>query len=241
MIDLSNFDWGWMNRPTERTLTSGNTTKSYSQWHKDAITKEIFEEQMYEKFFPVEEGDIVLDIGASIGPFTYSILNKKPKHVYCFEPSPSEIDTLRYNTQNGPVTVINKGIADVEGEIEFNLFGLDLSSKVAKSTTFDKIREEFNITKIDFLKTDCEGGEYSIFNNKNFFWIKENVKKIVGEWHLENPEKKEQFRVFRDTYLRLFPNIHVYSVDGVDIKWELWTERFLEYYFQVLIYIDNRD
>lgn len=241
MIDLSNFDWGWMNRPTERTLTSGNTTKSYSQWHKDAITKEIFEEQMYEKFFPVEEGDIVLDIGASIGPFTYSILNKKPKHVYCFEPSPSEIDTLRYNTQNGPVTVINKGIADVEGEIEFNLFGLDLSSKVAKSTTFDKIREEFNITKIDFFKTDCEGGEYSIFNNKNFFWIKENVKKIVGEWHLENPEKKEQFRVFRDTYLRLFPNIHVYSVDGVDIKWELWTERFLEYYFQVLIYIDNRD
>lgn len=241
MIDLSNFDWGWMNRPTERTLTSGNTTKSYSQWHKDAITKEIFEEQMYEKFFPVEEGDIVLDIGASIGPFTYSILNKKPKHVYCFEPSPSEIDTLRYNTQNGPVTVINKGIADVEGDIEFNLFGLDLSSKVAKSTTFDKIREEFNITKIDFLKTDCEGGEYSIFNNKNFFWIKNNVKKIVGEWHLENPEKKEQFRVFRDTYLRLFPNIHVYSVDGVDIKWELWTERFLEYYFQVLIYIDNRD
>ena len=241
MIDLINFDWGWMNRPTERTLTSGNTTKSYSQWHKDAITKEIFEEQMYEKFFPVEEGDIVLDIGASIGPFTYSILNKKPKHVYCFEPSPSEIDTLRYNTQNGPVTVINKGIADVEGEIEFNLFGLDLSSKVAKSTTFDKIREEFNITKIDFLKTDCEGGEYSIFNNKNFFWIKNNVKKIVGEWHLENPEKKEQFRVFRDTYLRLFPNIHVYSVDGVDIKWELWTERFLEYYFQVLIYIDNRD
>lgn len=241
MIDLSNFDWGWMNRPTERTLTSGNTTKSYSQWHKDAITKEIFEEQMYEKFFPVEEGDIVLDIGASIGPFTYSILNKKPKHVYCFEPSPSEIDTLRYNTQNGPVTVINKGIADVEGEIEFNLFGLDLSSKVAKSTTFDKIREEFNITKIDFLKTDCEGGEYSIFNNKNFFWIKNNVKKIVGEWHLENPEKKEQFRVFRDTYLRLFPNIHVYSVDGVDIKWELWTERFLEYYFQILIYIDNRD
>ena len=241
MIDLSNFDWGWMNRPTERTLTSGNTTKSYSQWHKDAITKEIFEEQMYEKFFPVEEGDIVLDIGASIGPFTYSILNKKPKHVYCFEPSPSEIDTLRYNTQNGPVTVINKGIADVEGEIEFNLFGLDLSSKVAKSTTFDKIREEFNITKIDFLKTDCEGGEYSIFNNKNFFWIKDNVKKIVGEWHLENPEKKEQFRVFRDTYLRLFPNIHVYSVDGVDVKWELWSESFLEYYFQVLIYIDNRD
>jgi hypothetical protein len=121
------------------------------------------------------------------------------------------------------------------------LFGLDLSSKVAKSTTFDKIREEHGITKIDFLKTDCEGGEYSIFNNKNFFWIKENVRKVVGEWHLENPERKQQFRVFRDTYLRLFPKVHVYSVDGVDIKWDLWNEHFLDYYYQVLIYIDNRD
>jgi len=241
MIDLSNFNWGWMDKPTERTLTSGNTTKPYSLWHKDAITKEIFEDKMYEKFFSVEEDDVVLDIGASIGPFTYSILLKKPKHVYCFEPSPSEIDTLRLNTKNGPVTVVDKGISDVEGDIEFNLFGLDLSSNLAKSTTFDKIREEYNITKIDFLKTDCEGGEYSIFNNKNFFWIKENVKKIVGEWHLENPERKQQFRVFRDTYLRLFPKSHVYSVDGVDIKWDLWNEHFLEYYKQVILYIDNRD
>ena len=105
----------------------------------------------------------------------------------------------------------------------------------------DKIKEEFNISKIDFIKTDCEGGEYSIFNNKNFFWIKENVKKIVGEWHLETPERKQQFRVFRDTYLRLFPNVEIFSVDGVNIKWDLWNEHLIDYYYQVIIYIDNRD
>ena len=27
---------------------------------------------------------------------------------------------------------------------------------------------------------------------------------------------------------------------GVDIKLELWTDRFIEYYEQVIIYIDNR-
>jgi FkbM family methyltransferase len=241
MINLDNFDWGWMNKPTNKTLTSGDVTKSYSQWHKDAITKEIFEDKIYERFFEVEEGDIVMDIGSSVGPFTYSILDKKPTHVYCFEPSPAEIDTLLNNTKNGPVTVINKGISDEEGEFEFNLFGVEDGLKIAQSTTFDKIKEEFNISKIDFMKIDCEGGEYSVFNNKNIFWIKENVKKIVGEWHLETPEKKQQFRVFRDTYLRLFPKIEVYSVDGFDIKWDLWNEHFLEYYFQVIIYIDNRD
>jgi FkbM family methyltransferase len=241
MRNLNNFNWGWMDKPTNRTLSSGNVTKSFGQWHKDAITKEIFEDKLYEKFFTVEEGDIVMDFGSSVGPFTYSILDNKPKHVYCIEPSPEELETLILNTSGGPVTIINKGISDQEGEFEFNLFGIDDGIKMAQSTTFDKIKEEYNITKIDFIKTDCEGGEYSIFNNKNFFWIKENVKKIVGEWHLETPEKKQQFRVFRDTYLRLFPNIQVFSVDGCNIKWDLWSDHFLNYYFQVIIYIDNRD
>ena len=241
MINLDNFNWGWMDNPTNKTLTRGDTTKSFSQWHKDAITKEIFEEKLYEKFFTVDEGDVVLDIGASVGPFTYSILNNKPKHVYCVEPSPEELETLILNTQHGPVTIINKGMSDQEGEFEFNLFGLNGGKNIAKSTTFDRIKEEYNIEKIDFIKTDCEGGEYSIFNNKNFFWIKENVKKVVGEWHLETPERKQQFRVFRDTYLRLFPKIEVFSVDGANIKWDLWNEHFLEYYYQVIVYIDNRD
>jgi FkbM family methyltransferase len=239
-MDLTKFDWGWMDKPTERTLSSNGITKSHGQWHKDAITQEIFNDKLYEQFFSVDEGDIVMDFGASVGPFTYSILDKNPKHVYCFEPSPQEIDTLIKNTQNGPVTVINKGISDVEGEFEFNLFGVEDGTKIAKSTTFDIIREEFNITKIDFIKTDCEGGEYSIFNNKNIFWIKENVRKVVGEWHLDSPQRKEQFRIFRDTYLRLFPNTEVFSVDGVNIKWSLWNENFIDYYRQILIYIDNR-
>ena len=51
MINLDNFNWGWMDKPTNRTLSSGGVTKSYGQWHKDAITQEIFEDKLYEKFF----------------------------------------------------------------------------------------------------------------------------------------------------------------------------------------------
>jgi len=50
MINLENFNWG----PT-------------SEWYKDQLTREMFEENIYEKYFPVEEGDIVVDFGASIG------------------------------------------------------------------------------------------------------------------------------------------------------------------------------
>jgi hypothetical protein len=108
------------------------------------------------------------------------------------------------------------------------------------SIKFDSLVKEYGITKIDFLKTDCEGGEYNIFTEKNFDWIKNNVRKISGEWHLHNEETKNKFRKFRDLYLNEFTNHQVFSVDGTDIKWDLWNDHFIEYYSEVNLYIDNR-
>jgi hypothetical protein len=240
-MDLTNFDWGWMDKPSNIMVTNGDITKDLSQWHKDSMILEIFENKMYEKFFEVEKNDIVVDVGASVGPFTYSILHKKPKHVYCIEPSPAEIDTLIKNIKDSPVTYINKGIDSFDGVGSFDLFGVEGNkSNVAQSMTFNTFLKEYHIEKIDFIKTDCEGGEYSIFNNENIFWIKQNVRKMVGEWHLDNQIRKNNFKIFRDTYLRLFPNVQVYSVDGVDIKWSLWNDDFINYYMQIMVYIDNR-
>ena len=151
---------------------------------KETVTKEIFEDKIYERFFEVEEGDIVFDIGASLGPFTFSILDKNPKHVFCFEPSLEEFKTLVTNTRHGNVTHINKGISDKVGEFDFKFVFENSKNNILYSTTFKKVIEDYNIQKIDFLKTDCETGEYDIFTVENLFWIKQNVKKIVGEWHL---------------------------------------------------------
>jgi FkbM family methyltransferase len=207
---------------------------------KETVEQEIFVDKIYERYFGVEEGDVVFDIGASLGPFTYSILDKNPSHVFAMEPSFEEFKTLVLNTRQGPVTHINKGIADSVGEFEFQyVFNNDNGNKLY-STTFKKLISDYNIKQIDFLKSDCEGGEYDIFNIENLFWIKENVKKISGEWHLGTPELKQKFKVFRDTYLRLFPNHQVISFNGVDIKSNLWNDEFINYYKEIMIYIDNR-
>jgi autotransporter strand-loop-strand O-heptosyltransferase len=224
---LPKFDWGWMN--------NGDNNGNY---HKQAMYNEIFEQRLYEQLFEVEEGDIVLDIGSSVGPFTYSILHKKPKHVFCIEPSESEFTTLIKNTLGYPVTHINKGLSNFNGVIEHDqLFGGETHME---SITFDKFIKLYGLNRIDFVKTDCEGGEYEMFKPENLDFIKKNVKKIVGEWHLRTPEHKVEFRNFRDNILTQFDNIQVFSVDGVDIKWDLWNEHFIEYYSEVIIYIDNR-
>lgn len=207
---------------------------------KETVTKEIFEDKIYERFFEVEEGDIVFDIGASLGPFTFSILDKNPKHVFCFEPSLEEFKTLVTNTRHGNVTHINKGISDKVGEFDFKFVFENSKNNILYSTTFKKVIEDYNIQKIDFLKTDCETGEYDIFTVENLFWIKQNVKKIVGEWHLGDQWMKSKFTVFRDLYLRVFPNFKIFSFDGVEITSQIWDQGFVPYYREIMIYIDNR-
>lgn len=238
MIDISNFDWGWMDEPSiYYHISPSGEHIDIGQYHKDGMIKEIFERNLYEKIFEVESGDIVLDIGASVGPFTYSILHKNPKHVICIEPSEREFKTLVKNTIGHPVSWINKGISNTNKITHSNmLFG---GESEMESITFEKLIDLYQLSKIDFIKTDCEGGEYHIFNEVNLDYIKKNVKKIVGEWHLNTPEFKNLFRTFRDSYLNLFNHFEVFSIDGIDIKWDLWNEHFIEYYSEVIIYIKN--
>jgi hypothetical protein len=144
-----------------------------------------------------------------------------------------------------PVSHLLKGISSVNGVVEDNrLFNSVMGTQNKMETiTFKRFLELYNLKRIDFLKTDCEGGEYDIFTDENFDFIKSNVKKIAGEWHLNEyyySGAKDKFREFRDKYLSQFDKIEVYSVDGVDIKWDLWNEHFIEYYTEVIIYIDNR-
>lgn len=221
------FKWGWMEDCTD-----------LAKMHKNSLIQEIFIDNCYEQVREVKAEDVVLDVGASIGPFTYSILNKNPKQVICIEPSHLEHETLKENVAQDNVTIIEKGIGPVDGTITISeVFGANGQNLEIPSIRFDTLIKENNIDRINFLKTDCEGGEYDIFNVENLFWIKDNVDFVVGEWHLNTPETKEKFRQFRDLYLKLFTNHEVYAIDGTDIKWNLWNERFLEYYNEVIIHI----
>ena len=230
----SDFDWG---------------KAAENKWFKDIVEKEVFEQKVYEKFFPVEDGDIVFDVGASVGPFSYTLEEKNPEKIYCFEPHKGLFQTLVKNVRSENARFINCAIGSVDGVQKLTgLFNEQFieacegeNIQEVETVTFKTFIEQNNIGRIDFLKTDCEGGEYDIFNDENAPWIKKNVKKIVGEWHLGTPELREKFKHFRDTYLRDFPNHEVYSFDEHDIKWGLWDDWFLDYYTAITIYIDNRN
>lgn len=236
MIDYSNFDWGWMDEPSDYIIqVPSGEIYTVGEFHKRGMISEIFVNSNYERFREVKEGDIVVDIGASVGPFAYSILHKKPKHIFCLEPSEREFKTLIKNTIGNPITQINKGISDKNSIVDSDmLFG---GESQMESITFKKFIELFGLDRINFIKTDCEGGEYHIFTEENLDYLLNNVDHISGEWHLKTENEKSLFRNFRDNILIKFPSYEVFSVDGVNIKWDLFNEHFIEYYNQVIFYI----
>jgi len=201
---------------------------------------------VYQRFVPVKTGDIVLDIGASVGPFAYSIKHLELSKLICVEPHVDLARTLHKNVPSA--TIINKAIGHIDGfELQKGLFNErlnktqeDVNAKQVITTKFSTLIKDNSLTSIDFLKLDCEGGEYAIFTDENIDWIKNNVGYIVGEWHLSTEALKQQFRNFRDNYLKHFDNFSIFSVDNVDIKHDLYTDWFIEYYEHINIYIDNR-
>lgn len=206
----------------------GSTTQEYI----DLFSKENFIEHTYEKHCKVTAGDVVLDIGANCGSFTFSILDRAPKHIYCVEPSNSLINCLTRNLATAPVTIINKAISDkIEDAkvISSGAFIYEHYGDTYSTTTFKQLVEDNNITRIDFLKFDCEGGEYSIFTKENHDFIRSNVKHYAGEWHITDHENAvEKFIEFRDLYLKDCKELHVYErYDGKDVTVEIFSNDYL--------------
>jgi len=233
-----------MKRPLDWGLIARN------KWFHQTCYTEVFIDDCYQRFFRVEPGDVVLDVGASVGPFSWSILDAGPAQVYCVEAHPELYKTLVTNlTDVGvPVTTINAGMGPRDGvnylagifDPDKNTHTDGTDGHMMETISFRTLIKQYDIQQIDFLKTDCEGGEWDMFNEENFDWITQNVRKIAGEFHLNTPELRAKWIQFRDLYLRHFDNFQVYSIDYVDIKWDLWNDHFIEYYGMVLVYIDNR-
>ena len=160
------------------------------------LFNEIFISKTYNNdFVCVAENDIVIDIGFNYGLFTLESLTYKPKKIIGFEPNPKlvklfnqlNIDSVELHeaavSDKKGKTVFYQGKNSVMSSIMPELsYSYDITTSYEVNVlSFNDIIEQYNI--INYLKVDCEGSEYEIFNSIPNNILSTKIKKIALEFH----------------------------------------------------------
>ncbi len=178
----------------------------YFKSNKEDVTyqtlREVFWRLDYQKdYCKINVNDVVVDIGGNIGVFAVYAQQFKPKHTYVLEPMEETFNYLNENLKGfDNVTTIKKAISKrgedmkliitkhsgcnmLESHTGVNEVLGDEKMVSVKTININDFIEEYDIKQIDFLKIDCEGGELDLFQTINLEYLKNNIKKIVIEYH----------------------------------------------------------
>jgi autotransporter strand-loop-strand O-heptosyltransferase len=230
--------------PENKTISSYRdlAMTRYGEKIVNDIFNNVYRDKMYEKYFSVETGDIIVDIGAHVGAFSLSLLDRDFKKCYCVEPDAVNFKDLQENISrygnSEKFKLINYAISETSGHGSFIIHDdMGLADKSEEGTgeviptlSFMDFIKNNDIDKIDFLKLDCEGAEYCILGGEeNLNFIKNHVRKIAGELHLLRSSKTQQdcLNLIRDLRSVGF-KVMIDNVKGVDIT-DIFEERVNKY------------
>jgi FkbM family methyltransferase len=181
-----------------------------------AVLKDVWTKGVYSREgFEIEENDTVVDIGGHIGCFSvFAATKARNGKVYAFEPFFENFEMLLANRElNKRNNIVAENVAIgkedgtftfyirpdelAKGEIAYNSgghsFHLIKESGISveiPTISFDSMIRQCGISKIDFLKMDCEGAEFDIIYNASKDSLSK-VSKIAMECHPHDGHTKE--------------------------------------------------
>lgn len=128
----------------------------------------------------IQDGWVVIDIGAGLGDFAIHAARQTPKgRVYAYEPAPNSFHLLQRNVAQNDILNVEIFPWAVNGTGESMMLDTangdpslyrttniipEQRTDFVKVTgvTLNQIFESLQLVRCDFLKIDCEGGEYEM-------------------------------------------------------------------------------
>jgi len=180
-------------------------TSRWEKPHDNNTIKQIFIDKMIGERF---ENMRIIDIGAYIGDTVLLFIRGGAKEVCAVEPSPANVELLKINIEQNhfsdKVHLFPVAISDQDGTMRFTideenpdthhlsalsesiipLQGSWRNIRTVEVTawTFERLLRELGWETIDFVKVDCEGGEYPLFLQTSPELLRK-VKTYYVEYH----------------------------------------------------------
>uniref|UniRef100_A0A7C4U847 FkbM family methyltransferase n=1 Tax=candidate division WOR-3 bacterium TaxID=2052148 RepID=A0A7C4U847_UNCW3 len=172
-------------------------------WYYSGFLETLCEQyidDIYEKYYKIKKGDIVVDVGANVGIFTIKAAKEvgNDGKVIAVEPEGECLSMLQRNIQENKlrnVLVIQKGVWIKKDKLKFYIspsstghsFYESIHYKVAEIEvdSLDNILKEYGIERTDFVKLDIEGAEVEAVKGMNEV-LKSGAKIVIASYHLIN-------------------------------------------------------
>lgn len=211
---------------------------NYDQYEKSISGNEWIQYQRVKPWFKIKgdktlrlnynlnENAIVFDLGGYKGEFAEEIYNKYHSKIYVFEPI-LEFYTVIKNkfSNNSKIVPFQYGLAGKDGEMQISLTE-NASSIFIESENTETIQlksitdfiKSNNITKVDLIKINIEGGEYEVLESlleNDLIGIFDNIQVQFHDFLFENA--KERMYAIQEKLKRTHQITYQY-----EFVWENW-------------------
>lgn len=176
--------------------------------------REIYLWKIYESVNRVEEGDIVVDVGAEVGSFTLKAAIQGASTVLAFEPySPNfqcllgNIERNRWLFRESKIMSFETALADKEGTATLwlheqsgsnSLVAIERNDQHTKVAihTLDAALERAGVKHVDFIKIDVEGAAHIVLRGASkALEERPNLAIAVYHWEREAEEIRKMLKI----------------------------------------------
>ena len=175
--------------------------------------------------YELNENSVVFDMGGYKGEWTKKIFEKYKSNIFVFEPVDEFYNIICKNIKgNEKIQPFKYGLGSKDEEMEISLT-LDSSSTFNKEGSLEKISiktfkdfiESNNISNIDLIKINIEGGEYDLLEHIISENLQTKIKNIQVQFHRFIPECTERRNKIREELSKTHELTYDY-----DFIWENW-------------------
>lgn len=191
------------------------------------LFEEIYSRKVYNRFYEIQNRDVVIDVGAHVGGFTLKAAKRAVEgRVIAVEPHPFNYklltENVKYNRLKNVITV-NTALSDHNGTAKLYV-SRSISHSIVKHVSekylktpvkkLDSLVDELNIKKVNMIKIDAEGAELEILKGSEKT-LKKTVHLAIECGHTSTELKEcSRFLTARGFKIATFDNKFLYAYRG---------------------------